>query len=297
MTSFNLRLLRILQPEFFSQHYLTSGICYRERGLPEISTSASLFTKNDMNLLGVIFKPASAEDVIPDIHDSKKYLLPEINRKILEDKDFDIKKFVGISDNQIRTFINKMHWVVMNEKQAEGTRESKIDSLVDNLLRVVKMDDYPLSIVNHPLCRLSLFGNSYILTEPEFVVSKQNVSMVVIEDKHPKNVKAKSNFGETQLSAEILACGDENISEKIIEQTIFAIRVISMHVTFYKAVIPELYWEDLDKGPPQEQSVVIKRWPMKNGRQTGLDLANPDEREKVLKSLVKIRQFVSGHMQ
>ncbi|CAG8640206.1 3246_t:CDS:2, partial [Diversispora eburnea] len=251
----------------------------------------SLFTRNDMNLLGVIFKPASVEDVIPDIHDSKKYLLPKINRKILEDKDFDVKKFVGISDNQVRTFITKMHWVLMNEKYVESTREFKTDSLVDNLLRLVKIDDYPLTIANHPLYRLSLFGKPYVSAEPEFVVSNKNVSMVVVEDKHLRNVKARTNFGETQLSAEILACGDENISEKIIEQTVFAMRVISMHVTFYKAVIPEAYWEDLDKGLPQEQSVVIKRWPMINGKQTGLDLANSDEREKVLKSLVKIHNI------
>lgn len=104
-----------------------------------------------------------------------------------------------------------------------------------------------------------------------------------------------TNFGETQLSAEIVACGCENtMDEELSDQTIFAMRVISMHVTFYKAVIPKEYWTELFRGYPKNQSVEIMRWPMDNSKRSGLDLADPDEREEVLKSLFKIRQFVLG---
>ena len=74
------------------------------------------------------------------------------------------------------------------------------------------------------------------------------------------------------------------------DQILWAIRVISSYVTFYKAVIPAKYWKELDKGLPKEQKVEVKRWPTKNGLKTGFDLAEPDQRRTVLTALVRIRE-------
>ncbi|RHZ82871.1 hypothetical protein Glove_103g73 [Diversispora epigaea] len=305
------KFLRILYPKTFFSTLSDISLLIsrkigkaflRKEGLPDIATSASLFIKDDMKTLKVKFIPApSKKHVIPIIPDFKitnfpnKYLLPQINRQILKDENFNVDKF-GISDGYVRTFINKMNWVVINENQVEGTRNAKTDSLVNNLLRVADMDNDPLAIEFHPLCRIFLFNKHYISAEPEFVVSKRkrNKALVVVEDKHLKNIRRVTDYGEAQLSAEIIACGNENTMDEVSDQTIFAIHVISMRVTFYKAVIPKEYWTELCRGYPKKQSVEIMRWPMDNGKQTGLDLADPDEREEILKSLVKIRQFVLG---
>jgi hypothetical protein len=42
--------------------------------------------------------------------------------------------------------------------------------------------------------------------------------------------------------------------------------------TFYKAVIPLEYWNELWK----EHSVVIQRWPAVNGLKNGFDLTEPE---------------------
>ncbi|RHZ82532.1 hypothetical protein Glove_109g82 [Diversispora epigaea] len=301
MTAFT-KILNSFQPTSFYSTLVKS--IFNKKELFDIATSASQFLKDDMNMLGVSFIPAPSEEhIIPIIPDSKivnfpkEYLLPKINRKILKDEYFDVSKLDGISDDHARTFINKMNQVVVNEGQ-EGTREALTDTLVNHLLtNALDMDRYPLSIRFHPLCKLSLFDKSYISAEPEFVVSKRSMAMVVVDDKHIKNVGELTNYGETQLACEILACGNANAMDKISDQTIFAMRVISMHVTFYKAVIPKEYWVELYKGFPKKKSVEIMRWPIKNGKRTGLDLADPGGREKVLKSLVKIRQFVLNHVQ
>ncbi|RHZ79605.1 hypothetical protein Glove_143g34 [Diversispora epigaea] len=265
--------------------------------LPNIATSASLFMKDDMKALKVKFIPASSKKhVISNIPDFKitnfpnEYLLPQVNRQILKDENFDVDKF-GISNGNVRTFINKMNWVVANEGQVEGTREAKTDSLVDNLLRVANMDTDPLAIEFHPLCRIFLFDKPYISAEPEFVVSKRRKVLVVIEDKHIKNIRRMTDYGEAQLSAEIIACGNENTIDEVSDQTIFAMRVISMRVTFYKAVILKEYWTELCRGYPKKQSVEIMRWPIDNCKQTGLDLADPNEREEIFESLVKIHNI------
>ena len=40
-----------------------------------------------------------------------------------------------------------MHDVVMNEKVATGTIESKTDTLMDDLLRVADLNDWPLKLM------------------------------------------------------------------------------------------------------------------------------------------------------
>ncbi|RIB21253.1 hypothetical protein C2G38_1119815 [Gigaspora rosea] len=186
-----------------------------------------------------------------------------------------------------------MHDVVMNEKAATGTLESKTDTLVDDLLRIVDLNDWPLKLINHPLCRLVIKENQYVSADPEFVIANRKLSMVAIDDKHIKNVWKPSGFGEAQIAVQIVACGNENIratsKEEFINQTIFAMRVISTYVTFYKAVIPAEYWPEFDHGLPKEASVNVKRWPGENGKQEGLDLVEPDGRREVLGALTKIR--------
>jgi hypothetical protein len=118
------------------------------------------------------------------------------------------------------------------------------------------------------------------------------------QDKHIKNVYSSNGFGETLIAANIIACGDEDIrdtdNEKPIDKTIFAMRVISTYVTFYKAEIPAKYWSELSHGLPKSE-VIIKRWPGENAKRKGLDLVEPDGRRKVLEALANIRQCLLRH--
>jgi len=107
------------------------------------------------------------------------------------------------------------------------------------------------------------------------------------------NVRPNNGFGESQISAEILACANENIRNKkyrYCDQTLWAIRTISHYVTFYKANIPAAYWRELEDGVPQNQSVEVQRWPRRNILPSGFDLAQPAGRRAVLKALVQIRE-------
>ncbi len=106
-----------------------------------------------------------------------------------------------------------------------------------------------------------------------------------------KNVSLP-DYGEAQILAEILACGWENLDQsgKYIDQTIYAIRVISSYVTFYKAEIPIKYWKELKRGLPRKQKIEILRWPGENNKESGLDLAIPKDRHAVFEAITKIRQ-------
>ncbi|CAG8644716.1 3397_t:CDS:2 [Ambispora leptoticha] len=281
--------LRTLRPIVFS---LTSQKRNKEAEL--FSTPrASKFLKKDMEALRVSYMPASDEnDVIPNLsvtNSTDQYAVPHISRKTLKDPDFKVDGFICITDPTVRTFFDKLHDAVFNGLQVVGTDETFTDTLVDDLLRIAELNE------NHPPCKLYINNEPVVSAVPEFVVRKQNYAIIGVEDKHLKNVGPNTGFGETQIAADIIACGYENmrlIDYEYKEQTIFAIRVISTYVTFYKTEIPAIYWKELEEGLPKVQSIEIRRWPAKNSLRSGFDLAEPSGRETVLKSLLKIRQFL-----
>ncbi|CAG8642012.1 1934_t:CDS:2, partial [Diversispora eburnea] len=161
-----------------------------------------------------------------------------------------------------------------------GTDKTFTDILVDDLLRIAKLNNWPLKIRNYPSCKLYIKGYDLMSAVSEFPVKKQDC--IIIEDQHLKNVVSNFRFGKSQIAVEILTCGNENmylIDYEYKEQTIFVIHVISAYVTFYKIEIPAKYWKELEKGLLKEQSIEILRWPANNGLRSGFDLANPDQRE------------------
>ncbi|RGB38851.1 hypothetical protein C1646_691337 [Rhizophagus diaphanus] len=296
--------LRTLQPKTFS---LTLQKRSRQakpiydlptdgRFLPKFASS---FVKTHLDALRVKYEPADKYDVIPKVQvnteNQRKYFLPNIGPEVLKGDDFNVEK-LGLEDDRVRTFIDKLHDVVDNSGVDTGTSESLTDTLVnDLLLHVVNFDDWPFKVRLEPPLNLITFNES-VAAEPEFVINKKRISMIGVEDKHLKNKKIYplNGYGECQIAAEMLACGYENIIEESVDQEIFAFRVISTYVTFYKAVIPTEYWEELQIGLPKGQSVTIKRWPKENGKKTGLNLADPEERRAVITDLLKIRQHLLG---
>ncbi|GBB92308.1 hypothetical protein RclHR1_00020011 [Rhizophagus clarus] len=284
--------LRTLQPKTFS---LTLQKRSRQaRPTYELPTDgsgrfltkfASSFGKKHLDALRVRFEPA-------DNHHGKteKIFPPRVEPKVLKDDDFNVEK-LGLEDDRVRTFVDKLHDVTENSGVDTGTSEALTDTLVnDLLLHVVNFDDWPFKVRLEPPLNL-ITSDESVSAEPKFVINN-----FLKQDKHLINKKTYplNSFGECQIAAEILACGYENIIEECADQEIFAFRVISTYVTFYKAVIPAMYWWELQFGLSKEQSVVIKRWPKENGEKTGLNLADPEGRRAVITDLLKIRQHLLG---
>ncbi|CAG8553350.1 2281_t:CDS:2 [Paraglomus occultum] len=162
-----------------------------------------------------------------------------------------------------------------------GTAETKTDSLVDDLLCIVELNEWPTWIENHPLLRLFIKGQPHVSADPAFVINTRSTTYAhdCMRDKHIRKFRPETGFGEVQIAAEMLACGSENIgaARAVIDQIIFGVRVISTYVTFYKAEIRGGYWTELSNGLPTQHSVVIKRWPPANTDQSDLNLADPAE--------------------
>ncbi|KAF0412270.1 hypothetical protein F8M41_007947 [Gigaspora margarita] len=275
----------------------TEGVSSRSSyGLKDLPSSASKFTKEDVEALNATFKSAFNEsEIIPDVeamntpHD---HFLLNLSSNMLRRPDFDVDNIHGLLDEYVKTFINNLHRIVMNLGLDIDTDESKTDSLVTYMLtRFAKFDRWPFGVRVNEYYRLFV-SDKKVSTKPEFVVDKKGVAIIIVVlDKHLNNVFLP-DFGESQMLAEILACGFENlhISRVFMEQTILAVRVISSYITFYKAKIPVAYWKELPRGLSRKQSITILRWPGGNDPKTGLDLVKLARRLTVLTALIKIRE-------
>ncbi|CAG8601322.1 11979_t:CDS:2 [Ambispora leptoticha] len=278
----------------------------RQQGLTDrIHTTASDFNKKDLEALGVSFQPALKCHVLPDDVEvtgfPDKYALPKIDIQTITDRKFNVDNLKEISDTQVKAFLIDLNEVSRNLGSDEGMDESVTDTLLTTLLvQVLGLHNHPLRVRQHLRCRLYILSEPYVTARPEFVVNRGNTSMIVVEDKHlrTKNLIYSKGHGEAQMAAEILACGNENIRQidrqtgVISDQTIFGVRAISSYFTFYKTVISSKYWDELDFSLPQQESVLIKRWPQRERPETGLDIATPDGRREVLEALARIRQFL-----
>ncbi|RHZ63857.1 hypothetical protein Glove_327g27 [Diversispora epigaea] len=228
-----------------------------------------LFNEDDLNVLNVRFQPASKDQVIPNEKVNEfphYYVCPKVNRKILLEENFNVDKISDFSDSLVRTFFFKLRNITRNQR----IPESRTDTLVDDLLHISHLNNWPLNIDIHLSKKLNILNESYVSATPEFVVNKGIMSMVIVEDKHFQNVDLVNEFEEMQIAGKILVCGSENIRR------------------IERAKIPAGYWSELAKGLPIINSVKIKRWPEENGKKSGLDLANPDERKEMLIALTKI---------
>jgi len=148
---------------------------------------ASRFKIEHMDLLKLSFKGASAEkDVIPEIKITDipdQYVVPHVTRKVL----------------------------AMNSSKKKKRDETLIDTVVDDLLRVVKLNYFPLMIRNQSQYEIYIKNEDLVAAKPEFVIKLRDKSIVAVEDKHLKPVRPDTGFGEAQLAIEILVSGCDSM--------------------------------------------------------------------------------------
>ncbi|CAG8443818.1 23681_t:CDS:2 [Dentiscutata erythropus] len=255
--------LHSLQPRAFFQY--SQKRAKQVKLACKLPTHTSSFNYHHLDSLKVSIKPALAENfVIPkDAEDTdlEQYVASHVNYGVLGTKTFDILNFECISDPGVWTFITKLNEVVRDSSKKLGKNETLTYSLLNDLLRIVKLNTFPLIIRNTPICELFV-GDHCVIAKPKFLIKSQDNVLVAVEDSHLNIVRPGNGFGEPQLAIEILSSEGENsrpyYDEKLgyyKDQTVFSIHVISTHVTFYKAVIPARYWNELENGYPENSQL------------------------------------------
>ena len=121
----------------------------------------------------------------------------------------DVRQLKTISNPEVQTFLTKLNDAVVNGLQVVGTDETFTDTYVDDLLRIARLNSFPLRIRyvlneslillwytpivlmsafsksrNQPPCKLYIRDVAYVTSVPDFIIEKKNNgnrNIVVIE--------------------------------------------------------------------------------------------------------------------
>src|ERR1700730_5955979 len=134
------------------------------------------------------------------------------NFKNLILKNWDRQKFLNANNDDYKnvkiskviTIMRKIKTVLKNE-DVGPTRETKVDSFIMTLLNYLGFDEEPYLM--HPQYDYSVYVDNdqhKITSKVEFMITKEDKYIVlIIEDKHPRNVSELSDWSEPQIAGEI----------------------------------------------------------------------------------------------
>ncbi|RHZ61169.1 hypothetical protein Glove_349g55 [Diversispora epigaea] len=196
-----------------------------------------------------------------------------------------------------RTLARYLNEAITNDSLTTGVRKTFTNNFVCFLLTNLEFNIDPL------LMRLQSdysfnISDKEVTAKIEFSIEKNNKVLFIDEDKHLYSLKPYSEYGESQISAEILACAFTNFYSVDNptageSQMIYATRVIGTRFTFYKAFLSSDYCESLKKGfPPDNLTVTISRFPSNDQNITrfGYDYANKNHRCLIIDLLYRLKE-------
>jgi hypothetical protein len=202
----------------------------------------------------------------------------------------------SLNDDE-KTLALYLHKVLQNDPLTTGVRT---DSFVNYLLMELRFNKYPFLLNLQPDYSFQVYSTR-ITAKVEFSIEKNNGILCFDEDKHLHSISSTTEYGESQIGAEILACAFTNYDKpdsptRGRDQTIFAMRVIGSRFTLYKAFVSKDYIQSLNEGfPPEDQNVNVMRFPPNaNDTSYGYDYANENHRPLILDLLVRLREYMRG---
>ena len=178
------------------------------------------------------------------------------------------------------------------------TTDVRTDSFVNYLLMELRFNKYPFLLNLQPDYSFQVYSTR-VTAKVEFSIEKNNSILCFDEGKHLHSISSTTEYGESQISAEILACAFTNYDKPDSprrDQTIFAMRVIGSRFTLYKAFVSKHYIQSLNEGfPPEDQNVKVMRFPPNaNDTSYGYDYADENHRPFILDLLVRLREYMRG---
>ena len=200
-----------------------------------------------------------------------------------------------LSDDE-KTLALYLHKVLQNDPLTTGVRENLTDSFINYLLGELRFNKYPFSLNLQPDYSFYICSTK-VTAKVEFSVEKDNNILCFDEDKHLNSVRLATEYGESQISAEMLACAYTNHDKadsptRGQDQTVFAMRVIGSRFTLYKSFINKDYIQSLIEGFPQEDMNILRFPPNDSNVSYGYDFADEQQRPLVLDLLVRLREHM-----
>lgn len=269
------------------------------QNIDQLANSTSKFRKIDIDALNVYFNNIdNINDLCPkyenkNIKISKEVYVSDLPASKLR-YAIDDPSILENLDRNTKTFGQLIAYIIENEKVVRGTEESRTDAFVNHLLEKLEFGEYPLMIQPQSLLKFKVYDKE-ITSKYNFAIFKNRQVMLIDEDKHIKNTEPSSSWGEYQIAGEIIAGAYSNYSNSVLNynENIYAVRVIGLRFTFYKAIINPEYIMSLGNGLPKS-NIHIFRYPniTKYKDFPYLDYGNPEERKEIIDILIRLRENI-----
>ncbi|RHZ74353.1 hypothetical protein Glove_225g74 [Diversispora epigaea] len=299
------RLFSIFKSPAIASYKTKPGLESRKGKLKDpqkLPNSAKLFLPIHREALNVNYKNVYLADEIFDplpknIKINNDLLVSNYTREDLLSAVPGSSTLEKLNNDTERTLAQYLNEVIINDSLTTGVRETFTDNFVCFLLTELKFNRYPLLLKLQPDYRFSV-RDKEVTAKTEFSIEKNKGVLFMDEDKHLNSLKPYTEYGECQISAEILACALTNFNSVDSptareSQTIYATRVIGTRFTFYKTFLSSEYCKSLSKGfPPDNLTVTISRFPSNDEKIThyGYDYANKDHRYLILDLLSRLKE-------
>jgi hypothetical protein len=267
------------------------------RKVQEFADSTSNFRKIDVHTLNVIYTETNNPNELCIPCDTSKLTIPS-EVYVSDLSSIEIRSILYNDalfcklDNKSKTFVELMNYIIENENLVIGTEESRTDAFVNHMLEKLEFGEYPLMIQPQPLSKFCVYTKE-ISSKSDFAILKNKYIMLVDEDKHIKNTGPTSAWGEHQIAGELIASAycNYSVSKKKYNSLLYAIRIIGLKFTFYKAEITPEYLDSLGEGFPSE-SVTITRYPdaEEDKEFPHLDYAEAADRRIIVDMLIRMRE-------
>jgi len=202
-----------------------------------------------------------------------------------------------ITKREGRTLANYLNQVLLNDPLKTGVKESLTDSFVNYLLTKMEFNEEPFLMNLQSDCSFTV-GRQTVNARIEFTIERDRQILCFDEDKHFHSIRESTEYGESQISAELLACAYTNFDRsdsptRGSDQIVFGIRVIGSRFTFYKAHASANYCESLTYGfPSDSERMVVLKYPSREHYPYGYDYADEKLRPTIVELLFRIREQI-----
>ncbi|KAI9226599.1 MAG: hypothetical protein DHS80DRAFT_25062 [Piptocephalis tieghemiana] len=255
--------------------------------------STSRFRKQDTDDLNISFEGVKEWWTPIEMFDAPTFFY-------LRNEDVPTNEEGGEYTREERTLISHLNKIRINEGVVTGTQESNTDSMVNYVLTKLEFNEYPCSLRLQQLIQF-YYGDRSITSVPEFCIEHGIDTVLIDEDKHFKNVRQGTQWGEYQIAGEMLAIACSNHDKQYSHgleirsyETVHAMRVIGARFTFYKSIVSKKYIDSVNEGTPSEK-MVIMRYPDNYDKDPAFshwDFFKPTERRKIIEALFQIKHYI-----
>lgn len=261
-------------------------INYKEDNIPDeeykIPSETSEWDEVDLVYFNVKFENLDLiANSLPDLYEN---LVPkEWNEEEIIHAD------IASLSSKSRSIIKGLRAIIGIERN-DNNKEVEVDSFINSLFNKLEFNDDPYKIFSQYKCSINIQKRK-IITKPDFVISKDGIITIIIEDKHRFNANVYNSWGEYQLVGEIIICAHyiASTKEKIKPTVINAIRVVGTSFTFYRTEISSKYILETYKSKPKD-NLIIKRYPPKGSFDeiTALNFCRSEDRLKIFNMIYSL---------